>query len=246
MSDNEMNADVIKTRAIDYVASGAKAIVGTVGGAVVPFAGSFLAEIVGFVIPNQRMDRLADFTAKLEDRVKNIEKGKITSQFNDEEFTDLVEEALHQAARSTTEDRRRYLASLVANSISSDAIEHAESKHLIRLLGELNDVEVLWLRFFHAPTIGGDKEFRELHKEIFASRQAYIGCSSEELDDHALQKSYKEHLVQLGLVTRHISKDREGNPEFDKFSGDFKVSYYEVSPLGRLLLRTIGLIETKT
>jgi hypothetical protein len=50
----------IKTQAIDYVASGAKAALG-----VVPFAGSLLAEVAGSIIPNQRVDRIADFAFKL-------------------------------------------------------------------------------------------------------------------------------------------------------------------------------------
>ena len=235
--DDKQLPEEIKTQAVDYVSSGAKAILGAV-----PFAGSLLTEIAGSIIPRQRVDRIADFAAKLEARIKHLEAEEVRAHLDDEEFTDLVEEALRQASRSTTEERREYLASLVAQSLSSEAIEHAESKHLMRLLGELNDLEVLWLRFFHVPTIVGDQEFRELHKGVFEHRAAYIGCSTEELDDHALQESYKDHLTQLGLLTRHISK-RDGMPEFDQFSGDFKVSYSEASALGRLLLRSINLIQ---
>jgi len=228
----------IQTRAVDYVTSAAKAALG-----VVPFAGSLLSEIAGSIIPRQRVDRIADFAAKLEARIAHLEEAGVRMQLDDEEFTDLVEEALRQAARSTSKERRAYLASLVSNSLSSEAIEHAESKHLMRLLGELNDIEVLWLRFFHVPTIGGDTEFRERHRDILSSRQAHLGSSQEELDDHALQQSYQEHLIRLGLVTEHIHKDRDGKPEFDTFTGDFKKSYSETSLLGRLLLRSIGMLS---
>jgi hypothetical protein len=238
MSTENNLPEPIKAQAIDYVTSGAKAVLG-----VVPFAGSLLAEIAGSIIPRQRVDRIADFAAKLEARIHHLEEGDVRANLNNEEFTDLVEEAMRQAARSTTKERRDYLASLVAKSLSSGAIEHAESKHLMRLLGELNDVEILWLRFFHAPTIGGDKDFRELHKDVFEQKIAYIGCSTAELDAHALQESYKDHLIQLGLLSRNILKDRNGMPEFDRFSGNFKVSHYETSALGRLLLRSIGMIK---
>jgi len=227
----------IRTQAIDYVSVGVKAALSTV-----PFAGSLLAEIAGSVIPRQRIDRIADFAAKLEKRIKHLEEESIRVSLNDEEFTDLIEEAIRQAVRSTTSNRREYLASLVANSLSTDAIEHAESKHLMRILGELNDIEVLWLRFYHNPTIAGDPSFRELHKDVFEAKIAYIGCSKEEQDDHALQESYKNHLIRLGLVDSIISR-RDGMPEFDSFSGNFKVSYHRTSALGRLLLRSIGLIE---
>lgn len=238
MADDQELPEPIKTRAIDYVTSAAKVALGAV-----PFAGPLLVEIADSIIPRQRVDRIADFAGKLEQRIRHLEEETVNAQLNDEEFTDLVEEALRQASRATTEERRTYLASLVANSLTSEAIEHAESKHLMWLLGEINDIEVLWLRFYHAPTIGGDKEFREKHAEVFKNRCAYIGCSTEELDDHALQESYRNHLVQLGLVKPHISRDRNRMPEFDTFTGYFKISYHEASPLGRLLLKSIGLIS---
>jgi len=227
----------IKTQAIDYVTSAAKAALG-----VVPFAGSLLAEVAGSIIPNQRVDRIADYAFKLQERIEQLEEVQVRSQLDNEEFTDLLEESLRQASRATSEARREYLASLVANSLNSDAVEHVESKHLMRILGELNDVEVLWLRFFHEPTIEGDKAFRALHAEVFRPIAASIGSSRDKLDDHALQKSYKDHLVQLGLVDEHFRMSRDGVPEYDKHTGKPSLSYRQASPLGRLLLRSIGMI----
>lgn len=229
--------DELKTQAIDYVTSGAKAALG-----VVPFAGSLLAEVAGAIIPNQRIDRIADFAFKLQVRIEQLEETRVRSELDDEEFTDLLEESLRQASRAISEGRREYLASLVTSSLTSDAVKHAESKHLMRILGELNDTEVLWLRFYHVPVIDGDKEFRKLHAGVFEPVTAVIGSSQEERDDHALQQSYKDHLVRLGLVSERIKKDREGTPEYDKFTGKPAVSYREASPLGRLLLRSIGMI----
>lgn len=226
----------IQPNAVDYVTAGAKAVL-----SAIPFAGSLLAEIAGSIIPRQRVDRIADFAAKLEERIEHLEKGGITAALNDQEFTDLAEEALRQASRATTAERREYLSSLLASSLSSDAISYAETKHLMRLLGELTDVEVIWLRFYAVPTMGGDKEFRELHENILRPKAAHLGSSSEEIDAEALQKSYRDHLIRLGLVMPQISKGRDGTPEFDRFTGNFKVSYHQTSRLGDLLLRQIGL-----
>ena len=231
----------IKAKAVDYITSGAKAILGAA-----PFVGPLLAELAGTIIPNQRLERITHFAALLEARIADIEENLIREAFQDEEFTDLLEGALHQAARATTEDRREYLASLIASSLTSEAIEHIESKHLLRLLGELNDIEIIWLRAYLRPTIGGDEEFRSKHASVLERRIAYIGCSIEELDKHALQESYRDHLFDLGLLSRSISRDsRTRMPEFDTFSGEFKVSYYRASPLGRLLLRTIGIQDAE-
>ena len=231
----------IKNKAVDYIASGAKALVGAV-----PFIGSLLAEVAGNVIPNQRIERITQFASLLEARIRGLEENHIRDAFKDEEFTDLLEEALHQAARSISPERRQYLASLVANSITSEAIEHNESKHLLRILGELNDIEIVWLRYFLRPTIGGDTEFRQKHANILEPKHAYIGCSIEDIDKHALQESYRNHLFDLGLLSRHLSYGiATKQPEFDMASGDVKVAFYDTSPLGRLLLRTIGINDSR-
>jgi hypothetical protein len=241
LEDRRKLPDAVKPQAIDYVASGVKGAL-----ALVPFAGSLLGEIAGSIIPNQRIDRIASFAAQLEARIGGLEESSVRGQLGDEEFTDLVEEALRQASRSTSEERRSYLASLVANSLTSDAVEHAESKHLMRLLGEVNDVEVLWLRFYHDPTFEGDEDFRDLHADVFEPKSAVTGMSREELDDHTLQASYKDHLVRLGLLQRRVKADRSGAPEFDKSRGEFKVGSLRTTSLGELLLRSVGMVDLES
>jgi len=228
----------IKSNAVDYVTAGAKAMLGAI-----PFAGSLLAEIAGSIIPKQRVDRIADFTAKLEQRIQNLEKDSVAEALNDEEFTDLAEEALRQASRSTTPERREYLAALLSSSLSPDAITYAETKHLMRILGELTDVEVIWLRSYLDPTIGGDQEFRRLHSSVLNPISAHMGSPESEVDAEALQGSYRDHLIRLGLVSAQIRKDSDGSPEFDHFSGNFKISYHQTSRLGRLLLKQIGFVS---
>lgn len=239
MSEEPQLPAEIKNAAIDYVAAGAKSVLGTI-----PFAGSLLAEVAGSVIPEQRMDRIARFAAALQRRIAHLEEQAVRAEIKNEEFTELLEEALRQAARSTSEERREYLASALANSLTNDAIQHSETKHLLRIMGELNDIEIIWLRFYQDPVLGGDQEFRHKHAGVLERKNAYIGCSTDELDRYALQESYRKHLVDLGLVTPVISKGRDGHPEFDTFSGNFKISYHHTSPLGNLLLRTIGLSQS--
>jgi hypothetical protein len=214
----------------DYVASAAKAALGTV-----PFVGSFLAEIAGNIIPNQRVERIISFACKLQNRLENIEEILAKLNVNNENFTDLVEEGIRQAARSTTEERREYISALIANSLTSEDIDFIESKHLLRLLGEINDIEIIWLRFSLVPTMGGDKDFREKHKEVLQPLSVHFGSPQPDIDKSTLRTSYKEHLASLGLLEKRI--------ELDTRSSDvkLKVKGYELSSLGRLLLRQIGL-----
>ena len=57
-----------------------------------------------------------------------------------------------------------------------------------------------------------------------------------------LQEGYKEHLSQLNLLERTYEVDmRTEKPEFDSWSGKQKVQGYQITALGRLLLREIAL-----
>jgi hypothetical protein len=222
---------------VDYVVSAAKASLG-----LVPFAGSLLAELAGTLIPNQRIDRLTKFATALEEKLTKIEWDFILSQLSNENFTDLVEEGLRQAARSLTDARRKYIASLIVNSLSSKDIEYSESKHLLRLLGEINDIEVIWLHFYLNPTNSGDREFREKHKDVLTPVGAHMGSEQGELDKATFQESYRDHLLRLELLAPRYRIDRKtGLPEFDAHSGRMKIQSYELTPLGRLLLRHLDL-----
>lgn len=222
MLDNDRNkAESLSMQTADYVASAVRAALG-----VVPFAGSLLAELAGTVIPNQRIDRIVKYAEVLETRLAKIEREFVQQQLKDESFTDLMEEGLRQAARSLTDERRQYIASLISNSLSSAEIEYYESKHLLKILEELNDVEIIWLRFYLNPTMGGDAEFRNKHKDILKPVTKVMGAPQSIRDKGTLQDSYKEHLVRLGLLEKADNK-------------------YSLASLGRLMLREIGLIKTE-
>lgn len=222
----------------DYVASAAKAALGAV-----PFAGSLLAEIAGAVIPNQRVDRIVRFAQQLEKRIGDLERQRALESVNNEEFTDLVEEGVRQAARSTTDERRAHIANLIANSLSDEDVSFIQAKHLLRILGEINDAEVIWLRSYLDPTVGGDREFRQTHRGVLNPVSASFGSKSAEIDQATIQQSYKEHLAQLALLEPRYRIDNKTKlPEFDS-RGRPKSSGYEITALGRLLLRELGFEE---
>jgi len=229
----------LEQNSTDYFVSLAKAGLGAV-----PVAGSLLAELAGTVIPNQRIDRLVDFARKLEGRIGTLDRATLRTKLTDENFTDLLEETARHAARAVTDERREYLASLLSSGITDDRISFIETKHLLRILGEINDIEVIWLRFYLHPVIGGDTEFRTKHAAVLEPVTAAIGSDQSEIDRHALQENYQEHLVSLGLLRRPLLIDfKTAAPTFDKFSGDWKRRPHELTPLGRLLLRYIGFEE---
>jgi len=231
--------DNLENNKNDFIASAAKSVLG-----IVPIAGSLLSELVGNIIPNQRIDRLTKYVKELDEKLSKIPIEKITPLLYNEDFVDLIEEGFVQASRAITEERRKYITSIVTNGITDKAIQFHESKYLLKTLQELNDIEIIWLRYYLVPTMDGDKEFRNKHKNILDNIKTYKGVDSETLSKSAIQKSYKEHLERLELISHKIRFDRtKGVPEYDTVSGKPKISYTDITTLGRLLLKQIGLIE---
>ena len=109
----------LENQLTDYVAAAAKSIVGEV-----PFAGSLLVEIAGGIIPNQRIERIAKFASILDSKIAHLERASIRAKVTDENFTDLAEEAMKQAARSITNERREYIASVRRIGLCEDALQH--------------------------------------------------------------------------------------------------------------------------
>jgi len=230
-------SEILSAQTTDYVASAAKAALGAI-----PFVGSLLIEIAGNIIPNQRIERIGKFAQELESRLSGIEQQFVQSQLANENFTDLTEEGLRQAARSVSDERRRYIAALIANSLAAQDISYVESKHLLRILGDLNDIEIIRLGFHLFETFGSGEEYWQTHQAVLEPVAAHMGSSQQELDKATLQESYDEHLTQLGLLQVRYSVDsRTKQPEFDSWTGDQKVRGRELSTLGRLLLRQIGI-----
>jgi hypothetical protein len=220
----------------DYVTSAAKAALGSV-----PFVGSLLAEVAGTVLPNQRIDRITKFAEVLERRLANLEHEFIEARLTDEYFTDLLEEGLRQSARSLTDERRDYIAAIISNSLSAQDINCVESKHLLRILNEVNDIEVVWLRSYMDPGLMSDNDFREQHQNILQPAVTSMGASREEFNKSVLQASYKEHLAQLNLLECRYKIDAKTKlPKYNLTTGVQEIAGYKITHLGNFLLRQVG------
>ena len=227
----------LDNQVVDRVSAAARSGVGWL-----PVVGPLLTEVVSAVVPNQRLDRIAKFAGELERRLQKLEaSAQIVEQLREESFTDILEEGVIQASRSLSDDRRRYIASLVCGSLSPATIQYADSKRLLQILGEISDIEIILLRSYRRPTASGDEDFRHRHIKILRRPLVPDGAPQEEVDKQALQDSYREHLVQLNLLEARYAVDRQTNlPEFDS-SGKQRVEGYSITGLGDLLLRVIGL-----
>lgn len=227
----------LRPTARDYGTALAKGIVGAA-----PVVGPLVAEVVGALVPNQRIDRITEVLALLDEKVKGIDLARLNQQFNDEQFVDLLEDGFLAAARAVSGERRHYLAALIGNSLTATTIEYSQGKVLLRLLSELSDPEVVLLQFYAKQTSEDREAYLEKHKLVIQGPDAHTGSSRGELDRKALHSTYRVHLERLGLVRPNFRSPRRGElPEFDDKTGMIKVSYHSITWLGRLLLRFTDL-----
>ncbi|MFW6114130.1 MAG: hypothetical protein ACOC7K_00140 [bacterium] len=224
----------------DIVASLAK---GTTG--MVPVIGPLVAEIVGNIIPNQRVERIVRFVQLLNERLSNLEQEVLNSKLKQPPVVDFLEDAFIQAARATSGERLEHIANVVANGISDGELNEAETKRMLWLLRQLNDSEIVVLRSRLATTredYEADAEFQNTHAELLAPDATHMGSSEEEFEEAALKKSYRAHLHDLGLTRPRFKKPRRGElPEFDDKTGMMKSSGSDVTRLGKMLLRYLNL-----
>jgi hypothetical protein len=178
----------------------------------------------------------------LESRLSEADQRLVRTQLTNENFTDFMEESLRQVARSVTQERRVRIAALIANSIKSDQISYIESKQLLRILGEVNDVELIRLAWHLFETHGTGKKYWEQHRAILEPVTPTFGSPKPELEKATLQGSFDEHLAQLGLLSPLHNVDRKtGQLVVGRHTGELEVRGYTITSLGRLLLKQAGV-----
>src|SRR5260370_602181 len=186
---------------------------------------------------------MAKFAAKLGKLFSGLEHAHIRAQMTNENFTAMMEEAFRQAARSTSDERRLHIASLIANSLTAESISFVESKHLLRILGEVNDIEILLLRSYLNAAIGSDEEFLSKHRDVLRPAPIHMGSPPSDVQKRTLHDSYKQHLSRLGLLKEKFRVDSKTKmPTFDS-SGSPVPESYQITSLGGLLLGHVGLAE---
>jgi hypothetical protein len=165
-----------------------------------------VSQVISQFIPNQRLERIASFLKELEKSFAQFDQrlSQIESHITSTEGLDIFEEGMLQAARSASEDRQRWLAAIVGNSLSSEKMKYEESKKLLNLYRELTDGELIWLIYISkTQTLNSSyhKALREKYPDILKTASKEVGASQDESDRSALQDGYKNTLLRLGLAT---------------------------------------------
>ncbi len=212
---------------------------------MVPFAGSMLSELVGNIIPNQRIDRLTKYAIELDERLSMVPIEILNKLKSDEEFIDLIEESFFQASRAITDERRKYIASIVTKGLTNEAIRLEESKYLLKLLQELNDIEVILLKLHYGVRNDSDWEFRKLHEGVLYPITTFTQLTdrNEKQKKTAFKETYDLHLERLGLIFHRYRMDSmTKTSKQDPYKGKPRISGTDTTHLGKMLLEQIGII----
>lgn len=200
------------------------------GLSIVPLGG-ILAEFLTQFVPGQRMDRLQEYVEILAEVVADVQEfhRRLSTSPG---FAAVTEQAAVAAAQAPSSQRRRELAELIKSGLSRPESEMIEHEALLRLLGELNDAQVLILvsygNFRHRLN---DKEymaFIETYPNVFV-RQPHSLSDPERLRLWTMFQHYEAGLISSGLL-----RDTEGIVK----SGVQR--HLAITQLGRLLLDAIG------
>ncbi len=208
---------------------------------MIPVVGSIFSELVGTVIPQQRIERLEAYVRYLTDRLVTVDEALLRERLKREEYIELFEDGAFQSVRALSDERRRQIAEMVASGISGTEKERIETKRLLKILDEIDDDQIIMLTSYLEKN-QRNKEFIDKHRTVLEAPPYHVNSSPEELERCILHTLSQDELLKLGLLRQDYAAPRRGElPEFDHRTGMMKAGYRHLSALGRLFLRRIGV-----
>ena len=221
----------------DFAVAVAKGALGAI-----PFAGALLEEIVGQIIPEQRIERLERYATELNERLEEFAAVFDGEKVKQPESIDLFEEGAIQASRALSNDRIRYIARVVARGMTGDEKDRIEAKRLLALLRTLDDDQIIILTsYLHRHR---HDEFYAKHAAILEPIRAHMSSPQEQHDKETVYQLARLQLKALGLTRPEFRAVKKGEiPEFDGRTGMMKANSTCITPLGRLLLTRLALCE---
>ncbi|OED64320.1 hypothetical protein A165_11130 [Vibrio tasmaniensis ZS-17] len=223
-----MKYEDLKDSPNDYLLSLVKG-----GAGMIPVVGAIVSEMIGSTIPNQRLDRVAAFLTELGKRLDELEFNLIHENVY---LRDLFEDAMLQASRALSEERNKYLAQFVKNTLYLPEDSHSVQKKLLYILQELTDKDIEFLvtlrdygfyqarQPFNLPT--------PTQNELLNPNRDFM-TTSLGLHIHSLER--------LDLVRLEYALEDEEFPEsnIDAYTGLKEITECEITKIGTLLLSTI-------
>lgn len=219
----DIEKPTLKTTINDRIAANTSLVAG-----VIPGFGGLISHAITQIIPDLKLDRIEQFLKYLDHNVSRIDSELkwVKGHLESEEGLDLFEDAVVQAGRAISDERKQRLASILSRSFSREDLKYAESKKILNLLRELTDQELIFMYYYSKPLTMGSKfhnDLTEQYPELLEPVSKSFDTPQKDIDRGALQDSYRNTLTRLGLLDEK-----------------------RLSPLGKLVIRYIEDDETET
>lgn len=229
-----MYKENLNTNTTDYVVSILSATAG-----LAPFVGGFLSEIVQGVIPNQRQDRVVEFIKDLCDRLERLEYtvDNLTDIFSNYAYGAFTHKCLNCVVNEVYDEKIKYYRELCINGLTVKEQELYRIERILKVFSEMDYYEILYLKFYHYAKFGNRTEQEKITNElnIDTIKPNYmIGMEEEKRDAETYKQITLNNLEKNGLLEQKIkSVGTHGTA----------VTNYEITLLGELILKKIGIIK---
>lgn len=208
-------------------------------GALVPHGGHVIGTLIGSLIPGQRMDRLEKYVAALRAEIGDLKEAQEKIIAASPEHIDLFEEGAFRSARALSEERIRHFALIVAIGMTRGTAEAIAQKRLLTILSDLDEQDIIMLNWRIQINKASGGIYAAEHPDLLRPRDppTTVFSSREDREENALREAITNKLLRYGLVELVDDRVPQGMSPRKR---------EQVSELGRLILRTVGLIENES
>lgn len=232
-----MGKDDLDSNLTDFGVSLLK-ITGSVAFIWAPTVSDAFNEIIGLLIPNQRADRMAKAIRTINSKIALIPAEVFNEMKKDPRFLDFIQEGIMQISRAASEKKVEYISLIIANGLTEEEISYEQSNTLLKLIEELEMLEIMWLRYYLIPEGLGDHEFKEAHKDIFHIKPLARDHSESEALRVNFRDRYKLRLEQMHLIKKVKMPSYSHRPGVMQPKDTPRT--IRITELGKRLLKQIG------
>ncbi len=220
----------LQNQKVDIIVSTLKASFG-----YVPLAGGILAEVIGNIIPNQRIDRIANLVGILTEKVKDIEEDIIKQKMQLSEYVDLFEDCCWAVSRALTVERKEHIANVFVNGLKDEEVNLSNHKRILNILNQLDDIDLIFIKYYILSTWMHNeaREYFYLHEEILTEKKVYLGAGAEQHYDREYYLMHKRHIYSLGLIEHDKDATQVEQNEFKKLKATW-LSVLVLNEIGQL------------
>lgn len=226
--DNKNELAELRYNKTDFITSTLKGVFG-----IIPFAGPAAQELLGAIIPRQRMDRVVVFIEKLASEFENLQEqyDELISRMYEPKYSSLFYKSCVYSADSVTPERIDYIKNLFVYGLNQVENEIDKAEALLNLLNKINDTEVVYLRLYYLYKwdVSAARDFQALQGIEPIQPNIHGGMSQAEKDSQTSKKIFIDNLLGLGLFETEINKQGK--------------THIKCSSVGDLLIRKVFKIN---